>query len=288
MIHTIAPENARFAGVARRLGSNNLRPGQAAGAVRTRADRNLGPVARGMVRAPQRRAERDDHRLRHEDFGQLLQGAAAARAARSAVSLDRDRQRARRDAHAGISREESERQGAVAGTRRRPPISPSRTRSCAISPKARRFCRTIAGSVRRRCSGCSSSNTATSRTSRSRASSAVAGRRIIRATPNCRACASAATQALAVMEKHLAAHEWFVGERYSIADIALFAYTHCGRGWRFRSCRVSRTSCVARARAARSRVSCRCQPLLECSGLPSIPACHTSPDEVLLQHGSQP
>jgi glutathione S-transferase len=32
--------------------------------------------------------------------------------------------------------------------------------------------------------------------------------------------------ALDVMEKHLTSHEWFVGNRYSIADIALYAYTH--------------------------------------------------------------
>jgi glutathione S-transferase len=31
--------------------------------------------------------------------------------------------------------------------------------------------------------------------------------------------------ALAVMEQHLSAHNYFVAERYSIADIALFAYT---------------------------------------------------------------
>jgi glutathione S-transferase len=34
-------------------------------------------------------------------------------------------------------------------------------------------------------------------------------------------------QVLAVMEQHLAGREWFVGERYGIADIALYAYTHC-------------------------------------------------------------
>ena len=34
-------------------------------------------------------------------------------------------------------------------------------------------------------------------------------------------------QALAVMEKHLAANAWFSGSEYGIADIALFAYTHC-------------------------------------------------------------
>jgi glutathione S-transferase len=33
-------------------------------------------------------------------------------------------------------------------------------------------------------------------------------------------------QALKVMEQHLAQRAFFVGERYSIADIALFAYTH--------------------------------------------------------------
>jgi glutathione S-transferase len=32
--------------------------------------------------------------------------------------------------------------------------------------------------------------------------------------------------ALGVMEQHLAARDWFVGEGYTIADIALFAYTH--------------------------------------------------------------
>ena len=34
-------------------------------------------------------------------------------------------------------------------------------------------------------------------------------------------------QALSVMEQHLRRHSYFVGERYSIADIALYAYTHC-------------------------------------------------------------
>ena len=33
--------------------------------------------------------------------------------------------------------------------------------------------------------------------------------------------------ALEVMEGRLAAHDWFAGEDYSIADIALYAYTHC-------------------------------------------------------------
>ena len=32
--------------------------------------------------------------------------------------------------------------------------------------------------------------------------------------------------ALQVMETHLANHEWFAAGRYTIADIALYAYTH--------------------------------------------------------------
>jgi glutathione S-transferase len=33
--------------------------------------------------------------------------------------------------------------------------------------------------------------------------------------------------ALAVMERHLQSASWFTGERYGVADIALFAYTGC-------------------------------------------------------------
>ena len=32
--------------------------------------------------------------------------------------------------------------------------------------------------------------------------------------------------ALGVMERHLESRQFFVGDRYSIADIALYAYTH--------------------------------------------------------------
>jgi glutathione S-transferase len=34
-------------------------------------------------------------------------------------------------------------------------------------------------------------------------------------------------QALGVMEKHVERHRFFVDDRYSIADIALYAYAHC-------------------------------------------------------------
>ncbi|QCF26931.1 glutathione S-transferase family protein [Hydrocarboniclastica marina] len=36
----------------------------------------------------------------------------------------------------------------------------------------------------------------------------------------------AGNQALAVMDEHLRSRQFFVGERYTIADIALYAYTH--------------------------------------------------------------
>ncbi|MBN6148797.1 glutathione S-transferase family protein [Xanthomonas sp. AmX2] len=36
-----------------------------------------------------------------------------------------------------------------------------------------------------------------------------------------------AAQPLAVMERHLQAQAWFTGPDYGVADIALFAYTHC-------------------------------------------------------------
>ena len=35
--------------------------------------------------------------------------------------------------------------------------------------------------------------------------------------------------ALGVMESHLATQDWFAGNRYSIADIALYGYTHCAK-----------------------------------------------------------
>lgn len=82
------------------------------------------------------------------------------------------------------------------------------------------------GAARRRCSGCSSSNTATSPTSRCRASSAV---------PAARASAPRVTQCAAGQRGQrrwrrwsgtCIALPWFGGEQYTIADIALFAYTH--------------------------------------------------------------
>jgi glutathione S-transferase len=35
--------------------------------------------------------------------------------------------------------------------------------------------------------------------------------------------------ALSAMETHLKTHDWFAGNAYSVADIALYGYTHCAR-----------------------------------------------------------
>jgi glutathione S-transferase len=47
-------------------------------------------------------------------------------------------------------------------------------------------------------------------------------------------------QALAVMERHLAANPWFSSLGYGIADIALFAYTHCAEDGGFELSRYPR------------------------------------------------
>ena len=39
----------------------------------------------------------------------------------------------------------------------------------------------------------------------------------------------AGEDALGVMDKHLEANDWFAGNRFSLADIALYAYTHVAR-----------------------------------------------------------
>lgn len=42
-------------------------------------------------------------------------------------------------------------------------------------------------------------------------------------------CLERGNAALGVMERHLSNNDWFTGENYGVADIALFAYTHCAR-----------------------------------------------------------
>ena len=57
--------------------------------------------------------------------------------------------------------------------------------------------------------------------------------------------------ALGVMERHLNGREWFVGTAYSIADIALYAYTHVAGEGGFDLARYPRvTAWIARVEAA--------------------------------------
>ena len=52
------------------------------------------------------------------------------------------------------------------------------------------------------------------------------------------------------MEKHLAQNAWFSGKTYGIADIALFAYTHCAADGGFDLTRFPATvDWLARVRA---------------------------------------
>ena len=57
-------------------------------------------------------------------------------------------------------------------------------------------------------------------------------------------------QALAVMEKHLDSAQWFTGDEYGVADIALFAYTDCAGDGGFDLVKFPRVSdWLARIRA---------------------------------------
>lgn len=57
-------------------------------------------------------------------------------------------------------------------------------------------------------------------------------------------------QALAVMENHMQRAAWFTGEAYGVADIALFAYTHCAEDGGFDLSAYPRiTDWLARVRA---------------------------------------
>ena len=169
-----------------RLGSRNRGPGRAAGAVRDAPSRYLGPDARGMARAAreQREARRmitvhgfspsgNCHKVRLllEQLGREYRWIEIDSAAGA-------------DAHAGIPREESERQGADDRARRRPRAGRIQRDPVLARRRHAATCRPTPGNARRRWRGCSSSSTATSRTSRSRASSAAGRRSTRRAAPS--------------------------------------------------------------------------------------------------------
>ncbi len=105
--------------------------------------------------------------------------------------------------------------------------SPNPTPSCGTSPAARRSRPTTASTAPKRCNGCSSSSTASSPISARR----ISGSRWSRAGASLQRHAledwmEEGYRALGVMEKHLTLNDFFAAGRYTIADIALYAYTH--------------------------------------------------------------
>ena len=162
------------------------------------------------------------------------------------------------DAHARVPRERT----ATAGSRRSSsttaPRSRSRTRSSSTSRRERRSCPRAGSSARRCSSGCSSSSTATSPTSPSCASGVTRAWRTS-APRRSRSAARAATTHSRVMEDHLHHRDFFAAGRYTIADIALYAYTHVAHEGGFDlappSGRVPRGSraCAASRATSRSR-----------------------------------
>ena len=62
--------------------------------------------------------------------------------------------------------------------------------------------------------------------------------------------------ALDVMERHLARHDFLVGGRYGLADIALYAYTHCAHEGDFDLARYPAvTAWLARVKAQPGHVT---------------------------------
>ena len=169
-----------------------------------------------------------DAALRLRGLGQLLQGAAPARAPRHRVRDGRVSRR-RPLEPAGAARRAATRRCAcrrscsTTGAR-----SASRTRSSGTSARGRDF--VPDGLVRARAGApvdVLRAVRATSRTSRSRASGSrtrARPRRVRRPDP--RADEGRVRARSTRWSAHLAGATFLVGERYTLADIALYAYTH--------------------------------------------------------------
>ena len=159
-------------------------------------------------------------------LGQLLQGPPAARPARA-------RLRARAGGH--LRRRHAHRRTSAGSTRcaRRPvleeegadPLPESNAILLHLAEGTRATCPTIPPSARRRCAGCSGSSR--------RSSPRIAGLRFRlmtgrlapdRRTPS--AGARPATRSCGSWETTSDERHFMVGERYSVADISLYAYVH--------------------------------------------------------------
>ena len=193
-------------------------------------------------------------------LGQLLQGAAAARAPRDPLRAPRAGRRRPLHRAEVLGRAEPGAARADAGARRRPPARGVQRDHLVPRRRDERTCRRTRSSGRRCCSGCSSSSTPTSRTSpwcasgwpspasrRREAEVAGEARGGLRGTR--RDGGRAARRAT-----------FLVGERYTIADIALYAYTHVAHEGGFDLGPYPAIRVVAGARRPPSPGTCRSRP----------------------------
>ena len=97
---------------------------------------------------------------------------------------------------------------------------------CITSPRAPATSPRTGSSTRAFYSGCSSRSTATSPTSRARGFGSSFSNRKKRGREELAKRHEGGVAALGVMEQHLNCAPYFVGARCTIADIALYAYTH--------------------------------------------------------------
>ena len=123
---------------------------------------------------------------------------------------------------------ESERARAGARGRARAAISPSPTPSSGMSATARGSCRTTGSAAPRRCNGCSSSSTASSPISAAARFwlTMVKGGRELQQPRRSKTGWRRATRRSASWRSTCSRYRFFVDDRYTIADIALYAYTH--------------------------------------------------------------
>ena len=112
------------------------------------------------------------------------------------------------------------------------------------------------GAKRKLYSGCSSNSTAMSPMSRRPVLARLRTQGGARAEARPRSRMAHARQcALSVMETHLTHNDWFAGGAYSLADIALYGYTHCADEGGFE---LSRYGAVYRLVETRRRAAPSC------------------------------
>jgi len=190
--------------------------------------------------------------VRQPGVRQLLQGAAPARAPGRSVRAAHDGRRRPLEPVGGSGRTEPRAASADARARRLAGRSRSRARSSGTSARARVSCRKTLTSARRSCNGCSFEQyDHEPAIAVARFWLAYSGRpdefadRLPERT-------AAGHRALAAMERHLDGREFLVGDGLTLADIALYAYSHVADEGGFRPGAIPRAARVARASGFRA------------------------------------